>query len=112
MVRRIPTFFLFVIRLDRTQVQLIDQVADEVRQVSFWQPIPQAGRQQQVLFGQVRPVGFSHPRKLTHPSCEFQALSEVRCRLLGRAPSITTLSIKESEVARYCTHSRRRSRSR
>jgi hypothetical protein len=29
-----------------------------------------------------------------------------------KGPSITTLSIKESEVARYCTHSRRRSRSR
>jgi transposase len=79
--RWITPLLLFVIRIDRTQVQLIDQVADEVRQVSFWQPISQAGRQQQVLIRQVRPVGFSHARKLTHPSCEFQALSEVRCRL-------------------------------
>jgi hypothetical protein len=41
---RIPPFFLFVIRLDRTQVQLIDQIADEIRQVSFGQSIPQTGR--------------------------------------------------------------------
>lgn len=59
-IRRLPPLVVLVDKRDRRQVQLIDQVAHEVRQVIIRQPIAEARRQQQILLRHVRAIRFGH----------------------------------------------------
>ena len=62
-IRRVAAFLVLIHRRDGRQIQLIDQVAHEVRQMILRQPVPQARRQQQVLLGHVRAIGLGHRRQ-------------------------------------------------
>jgi hypothetical protein len=57
-----PAVFPVISGVNRRQVQSIDYVADESRQVSFRQPVLQGRRQQQRL------VQIAHPEALAHVS--------------------------------------------
>ena len=59
-VRWLAPLFVFVHAFNRPQIERVDQVADEIRQVLVGQPVPQTRRQQQLLFGQVGAVGLCH----------------------------------------------------
>ena len=60
MVRREAAILGLIHRRDRRQIQLIDDVADEVREVVLRQPVARARGQQQILFGQIRAVRLRH----------------------------------------------------
>src|ERR1700723_3204465 len=86
-IRRIAALLALVVALDRVQVQLIDQVGDEIRQVVLGQPLTQTRRKKKILLRKIRPVNLRHTPRLAASPPAIQALSCTNFALLRRAPS-------------------------
>ena len=71
MIRRIAPLLTLVVRLDRSQVQLIDQIGNEIRQMVLAKPLPQARRKKKILFREIRPVALRHSQSFASSSNPF-----------------------------------------
>jgi hypothetical protein len=67
MVWRIAAQLAFVVRVDRRQIELRDDIHDEARQVVFRQPLERRWWQQEALTGRVRPVDLAHASNKQYP---------------------------------------------
>src|SRR5262249_1854133 len=54
-------------RIHGGQIQVVDHIANEVGQVVFRQPVPQARRKQKLLIREVRPVALAHETLWAYP---------------------------------------------
>src|SRR3984885_6165322 len=96
-IRRIAALLALVVALDRVQVQLIDQVGDEIRQVVLGQPLTQTRRKKKILLRKIRPVNLRHTPRLAASPPAIQALSCTNFALLRRAPSLDTIPVIDNE---------------
>jgi hypothetical protein len=59
---------------DLAQIQLVNQIRNEIRQMALWKPLAQARREKIILFGKIRPVDLRHASRLPPSDQPFKPI--------------------------------------
>lgn len=90
---RVAALFALVMLFDQTQVQLIDQIGNEIRQMVLGQPLPKTGGKKKILFRIIRTVNLRHESRFPASQMKGKCIRHCAARLLRQAPRTMSHSI-------------------